>query len=169
MAVPAAVWVGLVHPEITPPSNFHQLRDTAGGPIAISTEDKLDLAITAADPALQNTIKSLALVALIDRKTVVTDLKTGALLAQIAGTSLLQNHTDRALLAGRLGLAQARIDQTQTRNSAEESALLLARSDLFAVDPYEAATRMEATQTQLETLYSVTARLSRLSLVDFLR
>ena len=28
MAVPTAVWVGLVHPEITPTSNFHQLRDT---------------------------------------------------------------------------------------------------------------------------------------------
>jgi len=28
MAVPAADWVGLIHPEITPPSNFHQLRDT---------------------------------------------------------------------------------------------------------------------------------------------
>ena len=28
LAVPAADWVGLVHPEITPPSNFHHLRDT---------------------------------------------------------------------------------------------------------------------------------------------
>ena len=28
LAVAAADWVGLVHPEITPPSNFHHLRDT---------------------------------------------------------------------------------------------------------------------------------------------
>jgi hypothetical protein len=28
MAVPAAVWVVSVHPEITPSSNFYQLRDT---------------------------------------------------------------------------------------------------------------------------------------------
>jgi len=34
LAVPTAVWVGLVHPEITPPSNFHQLRDTTLAPIA---------------------------------------------------------------------------------------------------------------------------------------
>jgi flagellar hook-associated protein 3 FlgL len=47
--------------------------------------------------------------------------------------------------------------------------LEIARADLVAIDPFEAATRMEAAQTQLETLYSVTARLSRLSLVDFLR
>ena len=30
LAVAAADWVGLVHPEITPPSNFHHLRDTTG-------------------------------------------------------------------------------------------------------------------------------------------
>jgi hypothetical protein len=28
LAVAAADWVGLVHPEITPSSNFHHLRDT---------------------------------------------------------------------------------------------------------------------------------------------
>jgi hypothetical protein len=28
VAVPAAGWVVVDHPEITPPSNFHQLRDT---------------------------------------------------------------------------------------------------------------------------------------------
>jgi len=28
LAVAAAGWVGSVHPEITPPSNFHHLRDT---------------------------------------------------------------------------------------------------------------------------------------------
>ncbi|MEQ3677496.1 hypothetical protein, partial [Pseudophaeobacter sp.] len=30
LAVAAAGWVGSVHPEITPPSNFHHLRDTTG-------------------------------------------------------------------------------------------------------------------------------------------
>ena len=38
MAVPTAVWVGLVHPEITPTSNFHQLRDTTGPTIAVMNE-----------------------------------------------------------------------------------------------------------------------------------
>jgi len=38
VAVPTAVWVGLVHPEITPTSNFHQLRDTTSGrPVQLSS------------------------------------------------------------------------------------------------------------------------------------
>jgi len=39
MAVPAAVWVVSMHPEITPSSNFYQLRDTTLLPVnGIKTE-----------------------------------------------------------------------------------------------------------------------------------
>jgi flagellar hook-associated protein 3 FlgL len=140
----------------------------AAATLAVSAEDRLDLGFTAADPTIRDTLKSLAMFALIDRGNVVADVETGAALTYAAGNQMLQNESDRAVLVGRVGLAQARIDLAQTRTEAEGSALQLARSDLLAVDPYEAATRMEAAQTQLETLYSVTARLSRLSLVDFL-
>jgi flagellar hook-associated protein 3 FlgL len=153
------------------PSGYEAVGYVGGGAAArfsVSAEDKLDLGVTAADPAIRDTLKSMAMVALVDRGTVIADAKTGAELAFAAGSQMLQNQSDRAVLAGKIGLAQARIDLAQTRNEAETSALQLARSDLLAVDPYEAATRMEAAQTQLETLYSVTARLSRLSLVDFL-
>lgn len=144
-----------------------------GGPVAsalsVSAEDNVNLGFTAMDPAIKDTLKSLALVALVGRGTVIFDQQAVLHVSRLAGTSLLQNQSDRTFLAANLGMVQARIDQAQTRNEAEEAALQLARSDLLAVDPYEAATRMEAAQTQLETLYSVTARLSRLSLVDFLR
>lgn len=145
------------------------LGGAALSPIAISTDDTVDLATTAADPALRDTLKSLALTALAARGTVTTDSTTKFELVRLAGASLLQSESDRTLLAGRLGLAEARIDLAQTRNHAEVFALQLARSDMLMVDQYEAATRMEAAQNQLETLYSVTARLSRLRLVDFLR
>jgi flagellar hook-associated protein 3 FlgL len=154
------------------PSGFASIAYGGGPPpssVAISAEDRITLDITAADPAFRETLKSLAIVALIDRGTAVPNEAVAAGLARTAGTALLQTHSDRATLAGRLGHSQARIDEAQTRNLAEDSALQLARSDLVAIDPFEAATRMEAAQTQLETLYSVTARLSRLSLVDFLR
>lgn len=141
----------------------------AKSPQAVSPNDTAHLPITARDPALRDTLKSLALVALIDRGTVIPDAPTKTALTLRAGEALLQSQTDRAALAGKLGLTEARIDQAAIRNEAERSALQLAQSDLLSVDPYEAATRMEATQNQLETLYSITARLSRLSLVDFLR
>lgn len=139
------------------------------GALSVSADDKVDLGFTAMDPAIRDTLKSLAMIALVGRGNVVPDSGTGVQILQMAGTSLFANQSDRTYRAAELGMQQARIDQAQTRNEAESSALQLARSNMLAVDPYEAATRMEAAQTQLETLYSVTARLSRLSLVDFLR
>ena len=145
------------------------LGGAASAPIAVSAEDRADLGVTAMDPAIRGAVKSLAMIALADRGTVIPNPETGLKFTRLAGSALMQNQSDRTYLAGQIGLSQARIEQAQTRNEAEGAALRLARSDLLAVDPYEAATRMEAAQTQLETLYSVTARLSRLRLVDFLR
>ena len=54
------------------------------------------------------------------------------------------------------------------RNAAEASALQIARNGLVAADPYDTATAIQAVQTQIETLYTLTARLSRLSLTDYL-
>ena len=46
MAVPTAVWVGLVHPEITPPSNFHQLRDTTSADRLRVNDKSIELTVT---------------------------------------------------------------------------------------------------------------------------
>ena len=81
----------------------------------------------------------------------------------------MQSQAERAALAGRIGISEARIDEASTRNESESNALQVLKYDLLGVDAYDAATRMETAQNQLETLYAVTARLSRLSLVDFLR
>jgi flagellar hook-associated protein 3 FlgL len=86
-----------------------------------------------------------------------------------AGEVLAEGASARAHMAGRLGTTEGQIAAAATRNSAEVAALEIARNGLVSVDPYEAATRLEAAQSQLEALYTATARLSRLSLVDFLR
>jgi flagellar hook-associated protein 3 FlgL len=40
---------------------------------------------------------------------------------------------------------------------------------MYQADPYQAATELELAQTQLEAVYTLTARLSRLSLSDYLK
>ena len=68
-----------------------------------------------------------------------------------------------------VGADAAQIEAARTRNAAEETSLGILRSDIGSVDPYEAGTRLEAIQSQLESLYLVTARVSRLSLAEYLR
>ncbi|MDZ4136963.1 MAG: flagellin [Paracoccaceae bacterium] len=137
--------------------------------LAVSADDRVNLTLTAADPAIGDTLKGLALATLLDRGLLASNHTERAALAQKAGAALIQSQTDRTEIAARLGTTQARIEAASVRNDSERSALEIARAGLLAVDPFEAATRLEATQSQLEALYAVTARLSRLSLVDFLR
>ena len=73
-------------------------------------------------------------------------------------------------LRASLGETQARAEAALTRMASEAGALELARSGLLSVNPYEAATALREAESGLETLYAVlTARLSRLSLTEYLR
>jgi flagellar hook-associated protein 3 FlgL len=154
------------------PAGFETVGYLGGGelpPSRLSPDDDVQVGVTANDPALRDLIKGLSMAALAGTLSVAPDALTRVTLAQRSGELLLQNQSDRAVLAARVGISEARIDATSIRNASEKASLERAQSDLRSVDPYEAAVRMESAQTQLESLYAVTARLSRLSLLDFLR
>lgn len=137
-------------------------------PVAISADDAARLDVTAADPQLRGTLAALAMAALLDRGVLAGSDGARADLALRAGERLIGEQTSRTALSARLGLTEAAIADAKTQVEAEISATEIARAGLIAVDPYETATRLQAAQGQLETIYAITARLSRLSLVDYL-
>ncbi len=154
------------------PSGFAATAYRGAGPMSplpVSPEDEVRLEVTAMDPTILRTIEGLALAALIDRPSAPASNADRTALARLAGERLLSGQTDRAGLAARVGTAEARIDAAVQRNDTERAALELVRAGVLSVDPYAAASELEAVQTQIETLHAITARLSRLSLVDFLR
>jgi len=137
------------------------------GPIA--PEETADLSTTAMDPALRDTLAGFAMAALLDRGVLAGDAAERGRLTQQAGQQLLTTEDARTTLAARIGTVEAQIEAARTRNAAEETSLGILRSGIGSVDPYEAGTRLEAIRTQLESLYLVTARVSRLSLAEYLR
>jgi flagellar hook-associated protein 3 FlgL len=70
---------------------------------------------------------------------------------------------------GRIGLHQQTVERAATANSSALATLELSRNDIRRADPYETAAALTEVQSQLESLYAVTARLSNLNLVDYLR
>ena len=67
-----------------------------------------------------------------------------------------------------VGVAEAAVSAARTRNSAERTSLETARLGMVAADPYDTSTALKAVQTQLETLYALTSRLSGMHLTDYL-
>jgi flagellar hook-associated protein 3 FlgL len=107
--------------------------------------------------------------------TAAYDLGTGNL-SQASFEKLVDSASGMASAAaqqmgniqGRLGAAQQLI--TTTTNQLKQHNIILTReiSALEGVDQYEAATRVTTLTTQLETSYSITARISKLNLMNYL-
>ena len=89
-------------------------------------------------------------------------------LAQEAGVALRTGQEGVVRLQSQLGFAEERIAQAESRIETEITSLGIARNDLLSVDVAESASALEQVQSQLELLYTITARSSRLNLANFL-
>jgi len=136
--------------------------------VRVSETDTAQLKITAADQTIRDSLKGFALATLVARDLVPSDTETRALLIRAAGERITAGEREITDLRSELGTVESIITDAQTRNSAQKTALGIARKDLVGVDDYESATALEAAQTQMETLYTLTSRLTKLSLTDYL-
>ncbi|KIN75401.1 Flagellar hook-associated protein FlgL [Sulfitobacter noctilucae] len=137
-------------------------------PFQLSQSDQIALDVRATDPKLKEVLKLAAVVSLADDPSFGFDVDTQAELFGKTGQSMLGAQDGVIALRADVGFVESRIDKVAARNAAEVTGLEFAKAALLQVDPFEAATRLEEAQFQLESLYSVTVRMSQLSLVKFL-
>ena len=128
----------------------------------------VEVAVRADDTAIRDQLKGLALAALLDGSG-ITDTGELAELANSSASTLLSNESKMVALQAGIGSAQERLENAVVRNASERSSLKMARSEIVEVDPYRVATDLQNLQTQLETIYTITGRLSGLSLTNYLR
>lgn len=138
-------------------------------PFRLGAGEEVGFDLRADDPAIRDVLRDLALVALADDPSLAWSATTQNGVMIEAGEALLNNANALAGLRSDLGYAQGRIEAAETRNAAARNSLEIARNNVLQADPFETATRLEETQFQLESLYSVTVRTSRLSLLSFLQ
>ena len=138
-------------------------------PIPVSDTQRVRFETTAKDPALRKTIQSFVMGALVGQMPQLADTQDAALVLRHAGETMLSAQTDIALLRSGIGTLEAYTDAAGARNAGALAGFEIARAALYEADPYRAATEMELAQTQLEAVYTLTARISRLSLSDYLR
>lgn len=124
---------------------------------------------TADDPAIRRQLMAAAMVVLVGEGATAMSPAEDRAALQAAMTGLLVNAAEVAATQARIGTAQEMLDQRLLRFSLERDRLEQARSDKIGVDPYKAAMAVEQARVQLESIYTVTARVARLSLTEFLR
>lgn len=147
-------------------AQFYRGSDRPIGPVSVGEGHSITLGVTADHAAIRKTLKAFTLAALADRGP--SGANAMVEVTDTAARMMLTSASDRALVSSTLGLADGQIETARSRNAAERTALQVARNAIVTVDPFAAATALTEAQQQLETLFATTARLSRLSLVNYL-
>lgn len=137
--------------------------------IRISETERVSVPVRADTSAIRETIRNLTIIAAVanggfpgsptDQKTLLLDAANQNLMTS---DGLIQ-------LREKTGYDQERLETAAARNEAERSRFMVARIEIANADPYETASKFQELQGQLEKMYTVTSRLSQLTLTNFLR
>lgn len=118
---------------------------------------------TALAPEIRDALAGVALAAIANDFATPLDPRAKDLI-QTAREDL-QNTAGLTAISARIGAAEHRVEEAQTRLSANTSAMQIELNSMEAADPFETAVRLQETQLQLETHFTSLARLSKLSLI----
>ncbi|UOA28800.1 flagellin [Pseudosulfitobacter sp. DSM 107133] len=147
----------------------YQGSDNALSPFVLSDQDRLNIDIRADNPVLRNLMMNTAIGVIASDPSLALDVAVQRAVIAQAGQNLLGSQDQMTKMRAEVGFSQSRIEDVRARNAVEATSLEFARSALLAADPYETATKLEEVQFRLQGLYSVTVRLSELSLLNFIR
>lgn len=152
--------------------NGTPLHDAGGDPntrvtARINEGQQLSYGVQANDPAFRDTIKGLAMLAVADVSQ-IEDEATYARWMEAVNDALSGGVQGVLSTAASIGFNQQVVAKAQTQL---DDISLVQRTQIGNyenVDPYEAAAMVSSLETQLQASYSVTARLSQLTLLNFL-
>ncbi|WP_449040496.1 hypothetical protein [Paracoccus sp. (in: a-proteobacteria)] len=137
--------------------------------VATSSQAAVTQTLTGLDPSFRDILKGLVLGALADDPAVALAREDKAALVAQAGATALAGVRALTMRRTEVGMQEEAIARDAARNAAETTAMSIARTRIVEADPYETASALTQTETSLQNLYALTARLSRLSLTDYLR
>ncbi|MCC5970371.1 MAG: hypothetical protein JJU15_10490 [Pararhodobacter sp.] len=123
----------------------------------------------AADPAIRGHLMAAAMGALLDEPDMNLSRTEIRNLAFKTMEFIESNGVALTALQAQIGFGQELLEQRAHRLSHEKDALVRARHNLIGTDPFESASLLEETRHRLESLYAITSRVSRLSLLEYLR
>ncbi|MFV0244998.1 MAG: flagellin [Qingshengfaniella sp.] len=138
-------------------------------PVTIADNEAVTFDVSAEDAALRHTVRNFAVAALMQDGLLSGNLTEAAALATEIGQDLMGTAVGVVDLQAKVGNVEARIETAEARGSARKTALTLALDKLVGADAYETVTEIQNAEAQLQTIYTLTARLSGMSLASVLR
>ncbi|MEM9059611.1 MAG: hypothetical protein AAGD13_04040 [Pseudomonadota bacterium] len=130
--------------------------------------ERVDYAVKATEDPLRSILANVvALGAAFDTTNGIPDAQRRQIV-EMASEGLRSDISNIIAIQSRVGSAEERIANVKARNAASEASLTIAFNNLAGVDQVESTLELTELERQLETAFATTARLSNLSLVNFL-
>lgn len=139
--------------------------DGAGTMREVAPGTAVSIGASALDPGLRTVLAETAKLALAGE---LPTRENRIEMARQTGPKL-QTASGVITLKGQIGLHEATVGRARSAMSAERSAVSIERNKRLAADPYETASKLKQIETQLETHFTMLNRMSKLSLVNYLR
>lgn len=153
------------------PAGGFQTEVYAGGAgsapsVELAPGERVAVNARADERPIRDLVRGLSIIAVAGAAP-ASGLREGALFA--ASSATLDGVDGLIARRAEIGVAEQRIAQTLSLLEAEEATLTEAYNAKTARDPFEAAVRLQALETQLGAALTLTARISQLTLTNFLR
>ncbi len=132
----------------------------------LSTGSSADLATTANEPFAQKLAQAFSMIDVLGASKINADAYSSVVDRALSLTSEAQLGVGDE--QARIGVGQAQLKEDQSALQQKKTSLTAAISSYESVDPYEAATRVNLLMTQLESSYSLTGRISKMSLLSYI-
>lgn len=144
-----------------------------GGPkadtLTLASGHSLESLPTGDADAFRSMLEGLTLAALSTDESLAPERADQLAFQQSAGKALSTAADELTTLQAEIGTGQERAVRIESILVAEQTAAEITRGAFFNTDPYAASAELTALEAQLEALYTITARLSQLSLTNYLR
>lgn len=137
-------------------------------PVRISQDENVQIGLRADASEFKAVLEGLTIAALATDPSLALSPADQTTAFDHAANVLISAQTGVIGLQSQTGALQERIDSAQTYNASIRLGLEETRTELVGADELDVATRLEDVQFRLEALFAVTARLSNLSLVNFI-
>lgn len=133
----------------------------------LGTDRAISNPARADNDAIRATVKAVVTAAIASEIGLSPDDQIAMMTA--ASEQLFAASDGIARLQGEVGLAEQTVEDQSARLTAQKAAITLMQSSLTDADPFETATNLQQVQLQLETHYTLTARLAGLSFTGYMR
>ncbi|WP_270725540.1 flagellin [Shimia sp. Alg240-R146] len=138
-------------------------------PFQLSETESTSVQIKADNAEIRQLLRDTAIAAIANDPGLGLNNTDKLELLDTAGKAMLANQDAIIQTRANLGYSEERIEIAAAGNAASRASFSMAKNDIVTVDTTEVAGQYQAVQVQLEMVYTITARLNSMSLMDYMR